>query len=106
MTPAEIADIEKDIVLTLKTIFDPEIPVNVYDLGLIYDIDYEPSGEVNIRMTLTAPNCPMADILVEDVTTQVGKVKGVEEVNVILTFDPPWDRSMMSEETLLELGLL
>ncbi len=106
MTPADIAAVESDIVLTLKTIYDPEIPVNIYDLGLIYDVDFEPSGEVTIRMTLTAPNCPMADILVEDVTKQVGKVKNVEEVNVILTFDPPWDRSMMSEETLLDLGLL
>ncbi|MFI3247772.1 MAG: iron-sulfur cluster assembly protein [Rikenellaceae bacterium] len=106
MTPADIAAVEADIVLTLKTIYDPEIPVNIYDLGLIYDVDFEPSGEVTIRMTLTAPNCPMADILVEDVTKQVGKVKNVEEVNVILTFDPPWDRSMMSEETLLDLGLL
>ncbi|MFI3306837.1 MAG: iron-sulfur cluster assembly protein [Rikenellaceae bacterium] len=106
MTPAEIAEIESNIVLVLKTIYDPEIPVNIYDLGLIYEIDYEPSGNVTIRMTLTAPNCPMADVLVEDVTREVGKVKGVEEVDVILTFDPPWDRSMMSEETLLELGLL
>ncbi len=106
MTPADIATVESQIELTLKTIFDPEIPVNIYDLGLIYEIDFEPSGEATIRMTLTAPNCPMADILVEDVTREVGKVKGVEEVNVILTFDPPWDRSMMSEETLLELGLL
>ncbi len=106
ITPEQINEIEQQIVLTLKTIFDPEIPVNIYDLGLIYDIDYEPSGEVTIRMTLTAPNCPMADVLVEDVTVQVGKVKGVEQVNVILVFDPPWDRSMMSEETLLELGLL
>ncbi len=106
MTPKDIAAVESQIVLTLKSIFDPEIPVNVYDLGLIYDIDFDPSGEVNIRMTLTAPNCPMADVLVEDVTREVGKVKEVQEVNVILTFDPPWDRSMMSEETLLELGLL
>ncbi len=106
MTPDQIEAVEKDIVLTLKNIYDPEIPVNIYDLGLIYDIDYEPSGEVNIRMTLTAPNCPMADMLVEDVTKQVGKVKDVNEVNVVLVFDPPWDRSMMSEETLLELGLL
>ncbi len=106
MTPAEITEIEQNIVLVLKTIYDPEIPVNVYDLGLIYDIDYEPSGEVTIRMTLTAPNCPMADILVENITNEVNKVKGVDEVNVILTFDPPWDRSMMSEETLLDLGLL
>ncbi len=106
MTPEDIAAVEKDIVLTLKTIYDPEIPVNIYDLGLIYDIDYEPSGDVSIRMTLTAPNCPMADVLVEDVTREVGKVKGVEGVDVVLTFDPPWDRSMMSEETLLDLGLL
>ncbi len=106
ITPAEIAEIESNIVLVLKTIYDPEIPVNIYDLGLIYEIDYEPSGNVAIRMTLTAPNCPMADVLVEDVTREVGKVNGVEEVDVILTFDPPWDRSMMSEETLLELGLL
>ncbi len=106
MTPTDIAAVENQIVLVLKTIYDPEIPVNVYDLGLIYDIDFEPSGEVTIRMTLTAPNCPMADILVEDVTREVGKIKEVSEVNVILTFDPPWDRSMMSEETLLELGLL
>ncbi len=106
MTPEDIAAVEKDIVLTLKTIYDPENPVNVYDLGLIYDIDYEPSGDVTIRMTLTAPNCPMADVLVEDITREVNKVKGVEEVDVILTFDPPWDRSMMSEETLLDLGLL
>ncbi|MFI3258681.1 MAG: iron-sulfur cluster assembly protein [Rikenellaceae bacterium] len=106
MTPAEVAAIEENIVLVLKTIYDPEIPVNIYDLGLIYEIDFEPSGDVTIRMTLTAPNCPMADILVENVTNEVGKVHGVENVDVLLVFDPPWDRSMMSEETLLELGLL
>ena len=89
MTPEEILKVEKDIVLTLKTIYDPEIPVNIYDLGLIYEIDYTPDGAANIRMTLTAPNCPM-----------------VREVNVILTFDPVWDKSMMSEEALLELNLL
>ena len=105
MTPEEILSVEKDIVLTLKNIYDPEIPVNIYDLGLIYDIDYNPSGEVNIQMTLTAPNCPMADMLVEDVNTQVAKVKGVEKVNVILVFEPAWDKSMMSEEALLELNL-
>ena len=82
-----------------------EIPVNIYDLGLIYEIDYTPDGVANIRMTLTAPNCPMADMLVEDVNQQVAKVKGVKSVNVILTFDPVWDKSMMSEEALLELNL-
>ena len=104
-TPEDIMRIEQDIVLTLKNIYDPEIPVNVYDLGLIYEIDVEPGGEANIRMTLTAPNCPMADQLLEQIHEQVGKVKGVTSVNVTLTFDPPWDRSMMSEETLLDLGL-
>ena len=103
MTPEEILKVEKDIVLTLKTIYDPEIPVNIYDLGLIYEIDYTPDGAANIRMTLTAP---MAEQLVEDVNRQVAKVDGVREVNVILTFDPVWDKSMMSEEALLELNLL
>ncbi len=105
MTPQEILQVEKDIILTLKNIYDPEIPVNIYDLGLIYEIDYTPDKVANIRMTLTAPNCPMADFLVEDVNTQVGKVKGVDSVNVILTFDPVWDKSMMSEEALLELNM-
>ena len=106
MTPEEILQVEKEIVLTLKNIYDPEIPVNIYDLGLVYEIDYTPDGTATIRMTLTAPNCPMADMLVEDVNQQVAKVKGVKSVNVILTFDPVWDTSMMSEEALLELNLL
>ena len=106
MTPEEILQVEKEIVLTLKNIYDPEIPVNIYDLGLVYEIDYTPDGTATIRMTLTASNCPMADMLVEDVNQQVAKVKGVKSVNVILTFDPVWDKSMMSEEAMLELNLL
>ena len=106
MTPEEILKVEKEIVLTLKNIYDPEIPVNIYDLGLIYEIDYTPDGTANIRMTLTAPNCPMAEQLVEDVNRQVAKVDDVKEVNIILTFDPVWDKSMMSEEALIELNLL
>ena len=106
MTPQEILRVEQDIVLTLKNIFDPEIPVNIYDLGLIYEIDYDPAGVANITMTLTAPNCPVADILIEDVKREVGNVKGVSEVNLTLTFDPPWDKDMLSEEAKLELGLL
>ncbi len=106
MTPEEILKVEHDIVLTLKNIYDPEIPVNIYDLGLIYEIDFDPECVANIRMTLTAPNCPMADILIDDINTQVKKVDGVKGVNIILTFEPPWDRSMMSEEALLELNLL
>ena len=104
-TPEDILRVEKDIVLTLKNIYDPEIPVNIYDLGLIYEIDFTPDGVATVRMTLTAPNCPMADQLIDDVNTQVGKVTGVDKVDVILTFDPPWERSMMSEEALLELNL-
>lgn len=106
MTPQDILKVEQDIVLTLKNIYDPEIPVNIYDLGLIYEIDFTPDGVATIRMTLTAPNCPMTDMLLEDINRQVSKVDGVKEVNVILTFEPPWDKSMMSEEALLELGML
>lgn len=106
MTPQEILAIEENIVLVLKNVYDPEIPINVYDLGLIHDIDLEPNGVANITMTLTAPNCPMADQLLADVTEQVGHVKGVGSVNVNLTFEPTWDKSMMSEEALLELGFL
>lgn len=106
MTPQEILDIEKDIVYTLKNIYDPEIPVNIYDLGLVYEVEMTPEGTANIRMTLTAPNCPMADMLLQQVHDEVLKVKGVEKVDVTLTFDPPWDRSMMTEEALLELGMM
>ena len=106
MEPQQILKVEQDIVLTLKNIYDPEIPVNIYDLGLVYEIDFRPEGTAVITMTLTAPNCPMADQLVEDVNTQVAKIDGVNNVEVILTFEPPWDRSMMSEEALMELNLL
>ena len=106
MTPEEILNVEHEIVLTLKNIYDPEIPVNIYDLGLIYEIDFDPEGVANIRMTLTAPNCPMADMLLEDIDTQVRKIKGVKSVNIVLTFDPVWATSMMSEEALLELNML
>lgn len=106
MTPQEIQDVERDIVDVLKNIYDPEIPVNIYDLGLIYEIDYTPDGEAHIRMTLTAPNCPMADVLVEEIHTQVAKVRGVKDVVVEIVFEPPWDKDMMSEEALMELGML
>lgn len=106
ITPEEILSIEKDIVYTLKNIFDPEIPVNIYDLGLIYEIDVEPGGVANIRMTLTAPNCPMADQLLQEVNDEVKKVEGITEVNISLTFEPQWSKEMMSDEALLDLGLL
>ena len=105
-TPEEILRIEQDIVYTLKNIYDPEIPVNIYDLGLIYEIDVDAAGEVDVRMTLTSATCPMAEFLVQSVNDEVMKVDGVNEVNVTLVFEPAWDRSMMSDEALLELGLL
>lgn len=106
MEPSEILKTEQDIIATLKNIYDPEIPVNIYDLGLVYEIDYTPDGTANIQMTLTAPNCPMADMLVEDIRQQVAKIPGIQTVNVDLVFDPPWDKDMMSEEAKLELGFL
>lgn len=106
MTPQEIIKMEGRIAAALRTVFDPEIPVNIYDLGLVYDIDYQADGVANITMTLTAPACPMADILVEDVKAAVAKIEGVSAVTVELTFDPPWDNSRLSDEARLELGLL
>jgi FeS assembly SUF system protein len=92
------------IIENLKEVFDPEIPVNIYDLGLIYNVDVDDNNNANIVMTLTAPGCPVVDILMDDVTQAVRAVEGIENVNVDLTFDPPWDKSMMSEEARLELG--
>jgi FeS assembly SUF system protein len=97
---------EGRIIETLKTIYDPEIPVNIYDLGLIYEVSVDEKKVANIIMTLTAPNCPMADMLVEEVKYKVAGTKGVKDSNVSLTFDPPWDKSMMTEEAKLELGFL
>lgn len=90
----------------LRTVFDPEIPVNIYDLGLIYGINPNDDGTVDIDMTLTAPNCPAVDFIVEDVIMKVESVEGVTKVNVNIVFDPPWDKDMMSEEAKLELGFL
>lgn len=106
MTTEDRLKIEKNIVRVLKNIFDPEIPVNIYDLGLIYKIDLQDSGEVRVDMTLTAPNCPMADVLFADVKEQVSYVPGVTNVEVNVVFEPIWDKSMISEEGLLELGML
>ena len=97
--------LESEIVRVLKNIFDPEIPVNIYDLGLIYEVDVDDSNSVTIRMTLTAPNCPMADDLIAEVYKGVKRINGVKDVKVKLVFDPPWDKGMMSEEAKLELGL-
>ncbi len=92
------------IIERLKDVYDPEIPINIYDLGLIYNVDVNDSNKANIIMTLTAPGCPVADILVEDVRQAALAVDTIQEADVELTFDPPWEKSMMSEEARLELG--
>lgn len=97
---------EIQILKVLKSIFDPEIPVNIYDLGLIYEISVEENGKANVIMTLTAPGCPMADQIMAEVNQKVGAVDGVTDVNVKLTFNPPWTKDLMSEEAKLELGFL
>ncbi len=102
----DFMEVEGKIVEALKQVYDPEIPVNIYDLGLIYQIDVDDQKEVRIEMTLTAPNCPVVDILLMDVEEAVKSVEGVEKIKVNLVFDPPWDKSMLSDEAKLELGLL
>ena len=102
----ELQKLQDKIVVMLRTVYDPEIPVNIYDLGMIYDVDIDESNNVTIEMTFTSPSCPAADYILMDVQMKVESVKGVKSVNVNLTFDPPWDKSMMSEEAMLELGLL
>ena len=102
----EFLQTEEAIVAMLKTVYDPEIPVNVFDLGLIYKVDIDDEKNVRIDMTLTAPNFPAADFILEDVRMKVESVDGVNNVEVNLVFEPEWDKDMMSEEAKLELGFL
>lgn len=97
---------EEAVLRMLKTVFDPEIPVNIYDLGLIYKIDITDDGICNIDITLTAPSCPAGDFLVEDIRQKVGSVEGIKQVNVNIVFEPEWSKDMMSEEAKLELGMM
>lgn len=106
MTPEEKLHIEERVVEMLRTVFDPEIPVDIYSLGLIYKIDVSDEGDVDIDMTLTAPNCPAADFLVEDARLKVESIKGVRNVTINIVFKPEWNQDMMSEEAKLELGFL
>jgi FeS assembly SUF system protein len=92
------------IITNLKDVYDPEIPVNIYDLGLVYNVDVDENGNANIIMTLTAPGCPVADMLVEESRQAALLVEGVRDANVELVFDPPWDKTMMSDDARLELG--
>ena len=104
MTQEERTRIETRIVDVLRTVFDPEIPVNIYDLGLIYRVELHDDGSLDIDMTFTAPSCPAADYILEDVRQKVEGVTGVTSSNVQLVFEPQWDQSMMSEEARVELG--
>ena len=104
MTAEEKTKIEERIVDVLKTVYDPEIPVNIYDLGLIYKVDVKDSGDVELDMTFTAPSCPPADFILEDVRQKVDSLEGVKNATVNLVFEPAWDQSMMTEEARVELG--
>lgn len=106
MTPEEKLRIEERIIEVLKTVYDPEIPVDVYNLGLIYRIDLHDDGSLDVDMTLTAPNCPAADFIVEDVRLKLSGISEVGEVNVNLVFEPEWNKEMMSEEAKLDLGFM
>ncbi len=106
MTQEEIHELKDKIIVVLRNIFDPEIPVNIYELGLIYETNVSENGFVKVLMTLTAPNCPVAESMPEQVRNEISYLTGVTEVDVEITFEPPWDQDMMSEEAKLELGLL
>lgn len=105
-TDEQIADIGDEIIKALKTVYDPEIPVDIYELGLIYDVQISDQGEVKVLMTLTTPNCPVAESLPREVEEKVGEVEGVNNVDLELTFEPSWSKDMMSEEAKFELGIL
>src|SRR5262245_2244868 len=105
LTPEQVQSLEKEVVAVLHTCFDPEIPVNIYELGLIYDLDIRPSGAVGIRMTLTSPACPVAGSLPGEVEAKVRRVPGVTSAKVDVVWDPPWDKDRMSEAAKLQLGI-
>lgn len=102
----DTAKLGEEIVKVLKGIYDPEIPVDIYELGLIYDVMVNTDNEVKILMTLTSPNCPVAESLPQEVQDKVKNIEGVKDAEVEITFDPPWTRDLMSEEAKLELGML
>ena len=106
MTAEEKLAIEERIVEVLKTVYDPEIPVDIYSLGLIYRIELQEDGNLEVDMTLTAPNCPAADFIMEDVRIKLSGIEGVKEAKVNLVFEPEWNKDMMSDEAKLELGFM
>ena len=106
MTPEEKLALETKVVEMLRTVFDPEIPVDIYSLGLIYKIDIDADGNLAVDMTMTAPNCPMADFIVEDARIKLESIEGLNSVTINVVFEPEWTQDMMTEEAKLELGLL
>ena len=101
-----MSELKEKIVSEIKKIYDPEIPVNIYELGLIYKIEIDDTNKVEVEMTLTSPNCPVAETLPKEVEDKVGEVHGVKTSKVNIVFDPPWDKDMMSEEAKLDLGMI
>lgn len=106
LTDDQIAETGEDIIRALKTVYDPEIPVDIYELGLIYDVQISEDSDVKIIMTLTTPNCPVAETLPQEVKDKVAEVENVKTVDLELTFEPSWNKDMMSEEAKFELGML
>ena len=100
-----MSDIKSKVIEVVKKIYDPEIPVNIYELGLIYNLDVDEKNKVNVDMTLTSPNCPVAESLPNEVKENIKKVEGVSDVNLSLIWEPPWDKDKMSEAAKLELNL-
>ena len=106
ITPEQRLALEEKVVEMLRTVYDPEIPVDVYSLGLIYKIDIDDDANLRVDMTLTAPNCPAADFIVEDMRMKLESIEGLQSVDINIVFEPEWNKDMMSEEAKLELGLL
>ena len=106
MSPEEKLIIEEKVVKMLKTVFDPEIPVDIYNLGLVYGIDLDDEGNLHIDMTLTAPNCPAADFIIDDARIKLESIEGIKSVDIRIVFEPEWTKDMMSEEAKLALGFL
>lgn len=106
LTPEQRLQIEEKVVAMLRTVFDPEIPVDIYSLGLIYKIDLDDEGNLAIDMTLTAPNCPAADFIVDDARIKLESIDGVKSVDIRIVFEPEWTKDMISEEAKLDLGFL
>lgn len=106
MTPEHKLELEEKVVEMLRTVFDPEIPVDIYSLGLIYRIDIDDEANLTVDMTMTAPNCPMADFIVEDARIKLQSIEGIRSVTINVVFEPEWNQDMMSEEAKLELGFL